>query len=91
MTKEQLVKRIAKEARVSLKAAGKAVDVFAAAVTAELKRGGRVCLVGFGTFAARKVKARKGRNPRTGKEIRIPACVRPVFRAGKGLKDAVNK
>ncbi len=91
MTKEQIVARIAKEAGISKKAAAASVKTFVGAVTAELKKGGRVPLVGFGTFEVRKVKARKGRNPQTGETIKIAAAKRPVFKAGKALKDAVNR
>ena len=91
MTREQIIARIAKEAAISKKAAGISFSTVLQSVTAELKKGGKVPLVGFGTFAVRKVKAREGRNPKTGEVIRIPACKRPVFKAGKILKDAVNK
>ncbi len=91
MTKEQIVAKIAKEAGITKKAAAVSLNTFVGSVTAELKKGGRVPLVGFGTFQVRKAKARKGRNPQTGEEIRIPASKRPVFKAGKALKDAVNR
>jgi DNA-binding protein HU-beta len=91
MTKEQIVARIAKEASISKKAAAASLNTFVGAVTAELKKGRRVPLVGFGTFMVRRVKARMGRNPQTGKEIKIPAGKRAVFKAGKALKDAVRK
>ncbi|OYD15373.1 DNA-binding protein [candidate division WOR-3 bacterium JGI_Cruoil_03_51_56] len=91
MTKEQIVAKIAKEAGISKKAAGLSLNTFVGTVTTELKKGGRVPLVGFGTFLVRKAKARMGRNPQTGKAIRIPASKRPVFKAGKSLKDAVNR
>lgn len=91
MTKEHIVDRIAKEAKISKKAATASVNSFVDAVTTELKKGGRVPIVGFGTFMVRKAKARTGRNPQTGKTIQIPAAKRAVFKAGKALKDAVNK
>jgi DNA-binding protein HU-beta len=91
MTKEQIVAKIAKEAGITKKAAALSLKTFIGTVTTELKKGGRVPLVGFGTFQVRKVKARKGRNPQTGEEIRIAAAKRPVFKAGKALKDAVNR
>jgi len=91
MTRDQIIGRIAKEAEISKKAAGISFNAVLQSITGELKKGGRVPLVGFGTFAVRKVKAREGRNPKTGEAIRIPAGKRPVFKAGKSLKDAVNK
>ena len=91
MTKEQIVAKVAKEAGISKKAAAATVNTFVSTVTTELKKGGRVPLVGFGTFEVRKVKARKGRNPQTGEVIKIAAAKRPVFKAGKALKDAVNR
>ena len=62
-----------------------------AAKTGDTKKGDKVQLVGFGTFEVRKRAARKGRNPQTGKELKIPASKAPVFKAGKALKDLVNK
>jgi len=91
MTKEQIVAKIAKEVGLSKKAAAASLNTFVDAVMSELKKGGRVPLVGFGTFGVRKVKARKGRNPQTGATITIAAAKRPVFKAGKALKDAVNR
>lgn len=90
MTKDDIVVKIAKEAKLSKKAAGTAFGAFIDAITVALKKNDRVPIVGFGTFAVRKVKARTGRNPKTGKTIQIPARKRPVFKAGKSLKDAVN-
>ncbi len=90
MTKDEIIAKMAKNADVSKKAAGTAFSTFIGSITAALKKGDRVGIVGFGTFAVRRVKARKGRNPKTGKPISIPARKRPVFKAGKGLKDAVN-
>ena len=89
MTKEQIVERVAKEAGISKKAAAATVNTFVRAVTAELKKAGRVSLVGFGTFEVRRARARTGRNPQTGEVIKIAAAKRPVFRAGKALKDAI--
>jgi len=91
MTKEQIVAKIAQEAGISKRAATDSLNCFVSSVTGELKKGGRVPMVGFGTFEVRKVKARKGRNPQTGEEIKIAASKRPVFKAGKALKDAVNR
>jgi DNA-binding protein HU-beta len=90
MTKDDIIVKIAKDAKLSKKAAGTAFGSFIAAITAALKKNDRVPIVGFGTFAVRKVKARTGRNPKTGKTIQIAARKRPVFKAGKSLKDAVN-
>jgi len=91
MTKEKIVAKIAKEAKISKKAATASLNTFVGTVTTELKKGGRVPLVGFGTFMVRKVKARTGRNPQTGKALKIPAGKRPVFKAGKALKDAIKR
>jgi len=91
MTKEQIIAKIAKDAGISKKAATASLNSFVGAVTTELKKGKRVPLVGFGTFEVRKTKARMGRNPQTGKAIKIPAGRRPAFKAGKALKDAVKR
>ncbi len=91
MTKEQIVTKMAKEAGISKKAAAASLNSFVGTVTGELKKGRRVPLVGFGTFLIRKAKARMGRNPQTGKAIKISARKRPVFKAGQALKSAVNK
>jgi DNA-binding protein HU-beta len=91
MNKSELIDAIAKEAGLSKKDAGKALDAFTATVTKTLKKKDKVALVGFGTFQTSKRAARTGRNPQTGAEIKIPAAVVPKFSAGKGLKDAVNK
>ncbi|MCR4755256.1 MAG: HU family DNA-binding protein [Lachnospiraceae bacterium] len=91
MNKTELIDAIAKEAGLSKKDAGNALNAFTEAVTKELKKKGKVQLVGFGTFETSKRAARTGRNPQTGKEIKIAASVAPKFKAGKALKDAVNK
>ncbi|MBE5833700.1 MAG: HU family DNA-binding protein [Butyrivibrio sp.] len=91
MNKTELIDAIAKEAGLSKKDAGNALNAFTNAVTKELKKKGKVQLVGFGTFETAKRAARTGRNPQTGKEIKIAASVAPKFKAGKALKDAVNK
>lgn len=91
MTKEQIVAKIAKDAGISKKAAAASLNSFVSSVKMELKKGKRVPLVGFGTFEVRKTKARMGRNPQTGKAIKIAAGRRPAFKAGKALKDAVKK
>ncbi|MBP5985406.1 MAG: HU family DNA-binding protein [Brachymonas sp.] len=90
MNKTELIEHIAQNADISKAAAGRALDATIGAVKSTLKKGGTVALVGFGTFAVTKRAARKGRNPRTGAEIKIKAARIPRFRPGKGLKDAVN-
>ncbi|NIH21456.1 DNA-binding protein HU-beta [Providencia heimbachae] len=90
VNKSQLIDQIASEANISKAAAGRVVDAFVATVTGTLSEGNEVALVGFGTFSVRERAARTGRNPQTGKEIQIAAAKVPAFRAGKGLKDAVN-
>jgi nucleoid DNA-binding protein len=89
MTKAELIGKMAVGAKISKAAAGKALDAFIDGVKASLKKDEKVTLVGFGTFSVSKRKARKGRNPRTGKEIKIPARKVPKFSAGKAFKDAV--
>ncbi|MBI6548773.1 DNA-binding protein HU-beta [Xenorhabdus sp. VLS] len=90
MNKSQLIDKIAADANISKAAAGRVVDTFISSVSDALKDGDDVALVGFGTFTVRERAARTGRNPQTGKEIKIAAAKVPAFRAGKGLKDAVN-
>ena len=90
MNKTELIEHIANNADISKAAAARALESTIEAVKKTLKKGGTVSLVGFGTFAVRERAARTGRNPQTGKEISIPAAKVPGFRAGKGLKDAVN-
>ncbi|WP_167400581.1 MULTISPECIES: nucleoid-associated protein HU-beta [Xenorhabdus] len=90
MNKSQLIDKIAADANISKAAAGRVVDAFISSVSGALKNGDDVALVGFGTFIVRERAARTGRNPQTGKEIKIAAAKVPAFRAGKGLKDAVN-
>ncbi len=89
MNKAQLIGEVAK-VTCSKKEAGLAVDAIIAAIEKTLKKGGEVTLVGFGTFKVSKRKARKGRNPQTGAVLKIAAKKVPVFKAGKGLKDAVK-
>lgn len=89
MTKAELVSAIASKAEISKAAAEKALNGFISAVTEALKKGNKVALVGFGTFEVVKRAARKGRNPRTGQEIKIKASKAPKFRPGKALKKAV--
>jgi len=89
MNKADLIEEVAK-VTCSKKEAAEAVDVTLAAIQKSLKKGDAVTLVGFGTFDVKKRKARTGRNPQTGKAIKIAAKKVPVFKAGKGLKDAVK-
>ena len=90
MNKSELVEAIAKEADISKAAAGRALDATISAITASLKKGGMVTLVGFGSFYVGKRASRTGRNPRTGDTIKIKSAKVPKFRAGKALKDAIN-
>ncbi len=90
MNKTELVAAIAENAAISKKDAEKAVKAFTEAVTAELKKGGKVQLVGFGTFEVAKRAAREGRNPQTGKDMKIKDSKPPKFKAVKALKDALN-
>ncbi|KGJ92150.1 HU family DNA-binding protein [Colwellia psychrerythraea] len=90
MNKSQLIEKIAHGADISKADAGKALDAFTEAVTAELKSGGDVALVGFGSFSVGDRAARTGRNPQTGAAIDIAAAKVPKFKPGKALKDACN-
>jgi DNA-binding protein HU-beta len=90
MNKTELIDQIAASADISKAAAGRALDATVAAVKAALKAGEDVSLVGFGTFYVSERAARTGRNPQTGKSLKIKAAKVPKFRAGKGLKDACN-
>lgn len=89
MTKSDLVNQVASAADLTKKDAEKAVNAVVDSITAALKKGDKVSLVGFGTFETRKRPARKGRNPQTKQEITIPATTAPAFKAGKALKEAV--
>lgn len=91
MNKTELVDAIAKEAGLTKKDAANAVDAFVEVVSKELKKKGKVQLIGFGTFETSKRAARTGKNPQTGEAIKIPAATVPKFKAGKALKDIVNK
>ena len=91
MTKTDLIAAVAAEAGLTKKDADKAVSALINAVTESLKKGGKVQLVGFGTFEVKARAARKGVNPRTKQAITIAASKAPVFKAGKALKDAVSK
>ena len=91
MNKSELIAAVAEKAQLSKKDADKAVSAVVAAVTDALVAGDKVQLVGFGTFEVRARDARTGKNPRTGEVIKIAASKVPAFKAGKALKDAVNK
>ncbi len=91
MNKADLVNAIATKTGASKKASEEALNALVDSITAALKKGDKVQLVGFGSFEVRKRAARKGRNPQTGAEIKIPATKAPVFKAGKALRAAVNK
>ena len=90
MNKTELVAAMADAAGLSKKDAEKALKAFTDVVAEELKKDGKVQLVGFGTFEVSKRAAREGRNPQTGKTMSIPASKAPKFKAGKALKDVVN-
>ena len=90
MNKNELVAAVADRAGLSKADAGKAVDSVFDVITAALKRGDDVRMVGFGTFHVTKRAASMGRNPRTGERIQIPASKQPKFKAGKGLKDSLR-
>ena len=90
MTKTEIVAKVAKETKVTLVAAGKAFEAFIDSIKESLKKGEKVSLVGFGTFSVSERKARKGRNPQTGKEIKIAAKKVPKFTAGTALKEVTN-
>jgi len=90
MTKAELIANIGKEAKISKAAAEKAVNAFTSALTKALKKGDKLTLTGFGTFSVAKRRARIGRNPQTGKEIKIAATRVAKFKAGNLLKRAVK-
>ena len=90
MNKAELIAAIAAKTGETKKTAEKLVNAFVETVTEALTEGDKVQLVGFGSFEVRKRAARKGRNPQTKEEIKIPASKAPVFKAGKALKDLAN-
>jgi DNA-binding protein HU-beta len=90
MTKAELIASIGKEAKISKASAEKALNAFSNAVTKVLKKGDKLTLTGFGTFSVAKRRARIGRNPQTGKEIKIAATRVAKFKAGNLLKKAVK-
>ncbi|OGI22625.1 MAG: DNA-binding protein [Candidatus Melainabacteria bacterium RIFOXYA2_FULL_32_9] len=91
MNKEELVQEVAKKAKVTQKEVADILSVFVDVVEKTVSKGKKVTLVGFGTFESRKRAERTGRNPQTGKEIKIPAKTVPTFTAGKKFKEMVNK
>jgi DNA-binding protein HU-beta len=90
MNKNELIARVAEDAKLSKGEAGEAVEATLDNITKALQQGEEVRIVGFGTFMVSKRKASPGRDPRTGQPIQIAESKNPKFRAGKGLKDAVN-
>ncbi len=91
MNKTELIAAVAENAALSKKDAEKAINAFVDAIKGALVDGDKVQLVGFGTFEVRARSARTGKNPRTGEAIKIAASKVPAFKAGKALKDTVNK
>ena len=91
MNKSDLIAAMAAKTGSTKKDAEATLNAFVDVVTEALTKGDKVQLVGFGSFEVRKRAARKGRNPQTKEEIKIPASKAPVFKAGKALKDLVNK
>ena len=91
MNKTELVAAIAEKAELSKKDSEKALKAFIDVVTDELKAGEKIQLVGFGTFEVSERPAREGRNPQTGETMEIKASKAPKFKAGKALKDVINK
>ena len=91
MTKTELIAEMAEKSNLSKKDLEKALKAFTETVTEVLAIGDKVQLVGFGTFEVRDRKAKTAKNPRTGEPIQVEAKKAPVFKAGKALKDAVNK
>ena len=90
MTKAELIEFIAENADLTKADAGRALEATVEGIVSGLKKKGKVTLVGFGTFSAKEVEARVGRNPQTGDPVKIPAHVAPKFKAGNKLKDALN-
>ncbi|MEM1974160.1 MAG: HU family DNA-binding protein [Thermoplasmata archaeon] len=90
MTKAELIDAIAKKAGLTKKKSAQAVDAIVESIIEALKKGDKVTLVGFGTFSVTKRKPRKGRNPKTGEEVKIPATKSPKFTPGKAFKEAIK-
>lgn len=91
MNKAELIAAMAEKAGIENAAAAKALKAFTETVAEEMKNGGKVQLIGFGTFETAEREARSGRNPRTGEDMEIPASRIPKFKAGKALKDMMNE
>ena len=91
MNKTELIAAVAAAAEISKKDAAAAVDATFDAITAAIAKGDKVQVIGFGTFECRERAAREGLNPQTKEKVQIDACKVPAFKAGKALKDAVNK
>lgn len=91
MNKNELITAIAEETGLTKKDVTKVANTLFDKLTDAMAKGDKVQLIGFGTFETRKRAARTGKNPRTGEVIKIAACKMPAFKAGKALKDAVNK
>jgi len=90
MNKAELIDKVSQAAELNKATAARAVEAMLENIASALKGGDQVTLSGFGTFSVSMRAARTGRNPRTGESISIPASKNPKFKAGKGLKDAVN-
>jgi DNA-binding protein HU-beta len=90
MNKSELIDAVAKESKLTKVDSGKAIDAIVSSITKALKKGDRVALVGFGSFSVAKRAARNGRNPQTGKAIKIAAKKVAKFKAGEGLAKAVK-
>ena len=91
MNKTELINAVAEAAQLSKKDAANAVAAVFDSITDAMVKGDKVQLIGFGTFETRERGERTGKNPRTGEEVKIAACKNPAFKAGKALKDAINK
>jgi len=91
LNKTELVASVAEKAGMTKKDAEKVINAVFSSIEEALANEDKVQIIGFGTFEVKTREERKGRNPQTGKEITIPASKSPVFKAGKGLKDVVNK
>jgi nucleoid DNA-binding protein len=90
MTKAEIIAKVAEEIKISKTAAGKALALITDSIAQSIRKGQKVTFVGFGTFSVVQRKARKGRNPRTGKELKIAARKAPKFTAGAALKAAAE-
>lgn len=91
LSKQEFIELVSKKTNLTKTDTTKTLDAILEVISESLSKGDEVSFVGFGTFGISERKARNGRNPRTGKEIKIPAKKAPVFKAGKGLKDEVER